>query len=185
MKLDRAGGLCHHPRPIGGDMASDETRANAGGMSMSADLSSQPQLTPEQEGQLRSRGTATAFGEVVGALLRSDRHRRLRLQDVEARFAPAMVLGQFAVAHAQVPNRPGETAPVALIIWAMVSEATDARLQRETSFPLTIQRDEWRSGTIPWLVDVAGPREAVHELVRQLSTQVLQGGLPKFPAGAV
>lgn len=160
--------------------ASDETNANgpaAGG--------EQPRLTPEQEGQLRSRATATAFGEVMGALLRSDRHRRLRLQDVEARFAPAMVLGQFAVAHAQVPNRAGETAPVALITWALVSDAVDARLMRETGFPLTVGRDEWRCGSIPWLIDVCGPREAVHELVRQLSTQVLRGAVPKFPAGAL
>lgn len=160
-------------------MASDDNNATPGAEA------EEPRLTPEQEGHLRSRATATALGEVIGALLRSDRHRRLRLQDIEGRFVPAMVLGQFAVAHAQVPSRPGETAPVAVIIWAMVSEAVDARLQRETGFPLTLGRDEWRSGNIAWIVDAAGPREAVHELVRQLSTQVLRGGIPKFPQGAV
>lgn len=160
---------------------SDSDQSNGNGNGPANDQG----LTPEQEGQLRSRATAIAVGEVVGALLRSERHRRLRLQDFESRFVPAMVLGQFAVAHAQVPQRPGETAPVAVVVWAFVSEAVDQRLQREGGFPLTVQKDEWRSGPIPWLVDAAGPREGVQELVKQLSTQVLRGAMPKFPAGAI
>lgn len=139
------------------------------------------QLSLEEQGFLRSRNTAASFGEVLGALMRSPRHRKLRLEELENFAVPAMTHGQFAVANAQVPNRPGETAPVGAIFWALVTPEIDQRLSRAASFPLEIGRNEWRCGDILWIVDAAGPQQVVERLVAEVSARSLGGRMPKLP----
>lgn len=139
----------------------------------------------EQAGQERTRDTALAFGTLVGALMRSPRHRKLKLQDLEAAFIPALVLGQFVIAHAAVPERPGESVPAAVLVWALVSPEVDKRLSKAVMFPLTLQRDEWRSGDIPWIVDAAGHPQTIRQLVDEVSRQVLNGVRPKLPPAAL
>jgi hemolysin-activating ACP:hemolysin acyltransferase len=144
-----------------------------------------PQMTPEQEGFLRSRATAASVGDVVGAFLRSERHRRLTIADLEKAAIPAMLLGHFAVANTPVPNRPGETAPLAVMFWALVSPEVDARLSQATSFPLQLAREEWTSGDILWIVDAAGPAQVLHRLIEEVTSRSLGGRVPKMPAGAI
>jgi hemolysin-activating ACP:hemolysin acyltransferase len=132
-------------------------------------------------GAVRSQASAIAFGQAVGALMASERHRRLRLRDLEERLIPPLVLGQFMTAVAPVPNRPGETAPVALVVWALVSDEVDRRLQREAAFPLTVGREEWRSGPHLWIVDIAGAPETVRRMLGDLAGKLPAGVMPKLP----
>lgn len=163
---------------------SDET-ATPPDMSMSTQISSAPQPSPEQIGAMRTKATAAAFGEVLGALMRSERHRSMRLDDIDKHIIPAIALSQFAVANVPVPNRPGETAPVGLVMWAFVSPEVDERLSKAASFPVPIARNEWRTGDIPWIIDAAGPPELVQRLVAEVSMRAFGGKPPKMPAGAV
>lgn len=137
-----------------------------------------------QAGQARTRDAAHAFGTMVGALMRSPRHRKFKLQDLESAIIPALLLGQYVVAHAPVPDRPGETVPVAALWWAMVSVDVDKRLSRATSFPLTLSRDEWRSGDIPWIVDAAGHPTNLRPLIDEVSRHALNGVQPRLPPAA-
>lgn len=143
-----------------------------------------PQLSPEELGQLRTRNTAAAFGEAVAALLRSPAHRGLTLADLETALVPALVTGQFVIGHAALPNRPGESVPAAIVLWASVSSEIDARLQKETALPLKIERNDWRSGDNIWIIDMAGPVDALQQLVGEFETNILKGRKAKRPAGA-
>jgi hemolysin-activating ACP:hemolysin acyltransferase len=142
-------------------------------------------LSPADEGHLRSRATAASLGEIVGAMLRSERHRAMPIADLEKIAAPAMVHGQFAVANAPVPNRPGETAPVAAIFWASVSADVDARLAGAATWPLPLARNEWASGSILWLVDAVGPAAVVQHLINEVTARSLKGRSMKMPRGAL
>lgn len=139
----------------------------------------------EEAGQARTRETALAFGTLIGALMRSPRHRKMKLQDIEVALIQPLLLGQFVIAHAPIPDRPGETAPVGALWWALVSPEVDARLRRETSFPLLLQRDEWRSGEIPWIVDAAGQPAILRSLIDEVSSKALGGVRPKLPPTAL
>lgn len=138
----------------------------------------------EQAGQARTREAAHAFGTIIGALMRSPRHRKLKLQDLESAVIPALLLGQFVIAHAPVPDRPGESVPVAALWWAMVSPDIDQRLARATTFPLTLHREEWRSGDIPWIIDAAGHPASLRALVDEVSRKVMNGVQPRLPPAA-
>lgn len=140
-------------------------------------------LSPADEGHLRSRATAASLGEIVGTMLRSERHRAMPIADLEKIAAPAMVHGQFAVANAPVPNRPGETAPIAAIFWASVSADVDARLSGADALPLTLARNEWASGNILWLVDAVGPAAVVQHLINEVTARSLKGRTMKMPRG--
>lgn len=139
----------------------------------------------EEQGRARTRETALAFGTLVGALMRSPRHRKMKLQDLESALVPALLLGQFAVAHASVPERPGESAPIAALLWAFVSPEIDQRLSRATSFPLKLQRGEWKSGDIPWIVDAAGQVGPLRSLIDEVSRKAFNGVQPKLPPAAL
>jgi len=164
--------------------AEPQTDAQGRPMSMSASIDATAQARAAAEaGQLRSKATAAAFGEVIGALMRSPRHRQMRLDDLERLIVPCIALSQFAVANAQVPNRPGETAPVGVIFWALVSPEVDARLAQSKSAPLVLGRNDFRSGDIPWIVDGAGQPEMLQRLVAEVSQRGFGGRAPKVPPG--
>lgn len=145
----------------------------------------QQTVSAEEQGQTRTKETALAFGTLVSALMRSPRHRKLKLQELEAAIVPPLVLGQFVVAHAAVPNRPGESAPVAALWWALVSPSVDQRLSKEITFPLTLHRDDWKSGDIPWIIDAAGAPATLRSLIEEVSRQALNGVRPKLPPAAL
>jgi hemolysin-activating ACP:hemolysin acyltransferase len=135
----------------------------------------------EEEGRQRTKATAAIFGEVIGALMRSPRHRRMRLEELENVVVPAIATGQFAVAHQAVEGKPGETMPIAAIFWARVSPQVDERLQRANKFPAELSRHEWASGEIPWLVDAVGQQQIVERLIAELTVRGLGGVMPRMP----
>jgi hemolysin-activating ACP:hemolysin acyltransferase len=66
----------------------------------------------------------------------------------------------------------GVVTPMAVILWAMVSDEVDRRLTAEAGQPLTLAPTEWRSGTIPWIVAAFGDTKVVGQLFEQLSKNV-------------
>ncbi len=138
-----------------------------------------PQLTEEELGQLRTRNTAAAFGEAVAALMRSPTHRTLTLAELETVLVPAMITGQFVIGHAPVPNKPGETVPAAILLWASVSDDIDARFSAQKDGRLILERNEWRSGSHVWIIEGAGPAGALQQMLAEFETTALKGGKAK------
>lgn len=126
-----------------------------------------------------SKQLAAAFGEVVTLLLRSETDRIRQIADLEWMVAPAIATGQFAIAQAQAKTN-GAVTPVGAVLWAMVSEDTDRRLSDTQNTQISITPQDWRSGSIPWIMLAIGDKGIVAGLLRKLSTDVFKGTEPKM-----
>ncbi|MGE5266010.1 MAG: toxin-activating lysine-acyltransferase [Deltaproteobacteria bacterium] len=128
--------------------------------------------------ELRRRATiakqlSSAFGEIVTLLMRSEAERQRSLADLEWMIVPALMAGQFAIAEAQ-SKETGAVAPMAAVLWAMVSEDVDRRLAAELDKPVRLQPSEWRSGDIPWVIAALGEPNTTGQLLGQLSKTVFK-----------
>lgn len=124
---------------------------------------------------------AASFGEIVTLLLRSANDRKRPLEDLDWMVVPALQTGQFAVADAQSKEN-GMVIPAAAVMWAFVSEAVDQRLSNNLDQPVHLAPQEWRSGTIPWVVAAFGDTKIVGGLLQQLATNVFKSGPAKMRA---
>jgi hemolysin-activating ACP:hemolysin acyltransferase len=118
-----------------------------------------------------AKQVSSSFADIVTMLMRSETERKRTLADLEWMVVPAMQTGQFAVAESQ-SQETGVVTPMAVILWAMVSDEVDRRLTAEAGQPLTLAPTEWRSGTIPWIVAAFGDTKVVGQLFEQLSKNV-------------
>lgn len=114
------------------------------------------------------------FASAVWLMMASPKHRHLFVADLQWRLIPPLMLRQF-----RLFQKDGK--PTALATWAMVSDEVAARLggtdgggtSGEGGTPrsdLRLKPAEWRSGTMPILVDVVAPfgnAEAVAKFVRE------------------
>src|SRR5437588_8386931 len=146
-----------------------------------ADTSSVPATaqppSPEQARQVAE--IEIAIGQIVSLLMRSAHHAQHSLADLEWLLLPAVLAGQFRIAHAQA--RPsGPRTPVAAALWASVSSEVDQRLS-DLSNPLQLLPEEWRSGDILWLVDTVGDARVVPQLLKHLQETAFKGRDMKVP----
>ncbi|MGJ4889155.1 toxin-activating lysine-acyltransferase [Bradyrhizobium sp. HKCCYLRH3099] len=137
-------------------------------------------LPPEEirKRMIASKQMAAAFGEIVTLLMRSPRDKHQSLADLEWLVVPAIVRGQYALADAQSKDT-GATAPVAAVLWALVSEEVDQRLS-DLSTPLRLKPDEWRSGNVPWIIHAAGDAKVLAGLIQRLPKAAFEGRQPKM-----
>lgn len=116
---------------------------------------------------------AEALGQVTWLLAQSPIHKELKLKDLEWTFMPAIVHEQFRVfrfgplpggSPPELSNLPDpgagritkegiETMPLGVAIWAKLSEAAEAKLERSERLTLP----EWKSGDRVWLVELISP----------------------------
>jgi cytolysin-activating lysine-acyltransferase len=111
------------------------------------------------------------FGQIVTILMRSPEHRYIPLADLEWLVLPGVLSGQCRVAQAQVS---GTAVLVGVALWASVSAAVDQRLS-DLSVPLRLQPDEWRSGDIPWLMELVADTRTRQALLKHLGESVFRG----------
>lgn len=130
---------------------------------------------------IASKQIAAAFGELVALAMRAQATRHHTLQDLEWLIAPAVLTGQFALAEAQAKST-GLVTPVGAVLWALVSEDTDRRLTGELEAPMRLRPEEWRAGTIPWIVLTLGDQRVVGGLLKQLTETVFKHRPPKLRA---
>lgn len=126
---------------------------------------------------MMAKQLSSSFGDIVSMLMRSETERKRTLADLEWMVIPAMQTGQFAVAEAQ-SKETGVVTPMAVVLWAMVSEEIDKRLTAGLNQPLKLDPPEWRSGDIPWIVAAFGDNAVVGQLFEQLAKNVFT----KMPA---
>jgi cytolysin-activating lysine-acyltransferase len=110
------------------------------------------------------------LGQIVMVLMRSPQHRERPLADLEWLVLPAVLSGQYRVAQAQ---QSGTAVPVGVALWASVSTAVDQRLS-DLSAPWRLQSDEWRSGDIPWLVELVADHPTQQALLKHLGETVFK-----------
>jgi len=120
---------------------------------------------------------AVTFTRIVSILGRSPHYKHYKLSDLQWLVVPPILTGQSAVMEARINGRP---VPVAVALWASVSEEVDKRLSENLSTPIKLRPDEWRSGNILWLVDAVGDAKAIPRLLRQLQETQFKGRKPRL-----
>lgn len=133
-------------------------------------------LTPEsaQQRVIAAKQVAASFGEIVSLLMRSPAFGDLSLRDLEWLVGPGIVLGQFAVASAQLKQN-GAVMPAAAVLWAHVSADVDRRLREDGGLAIKLAPAEWRSGDIHWVVLTVGDSRAIRGLLQQLAVSTFNG----------
>ncbi|MEO1719998.1 MAG: toxin-activating lysine-acyltransferase [Pseudomonadota bacterium] len=138
------------------------------------------------------RPVASAFGDIVNVLMRTETFRELTLKDLDWLVLPALQTGQFALAHGDPRPKDAQRAtsevgekpniPIAVVLWAHVSEDVDRRLRETAAEPiLKLAPDEWRSGDIPWIVAAGGVPDALRATLGHMAKNVF----PANPANIV
>jgi len=131
--------------------------------------SSDAPSTSQQPSAIRQ--VDVTLGQIVTILMRSPQHKQHPLADLEWLVLPAVLSGQCRVAQAQQSGIP---VPVGVALWASVSTAVDQRLS-DFSVPWRLQPDEWRSGDIPWLVELVADTRTQQALLKHLGETVFRG----------
>ncbi|WP_158816034.1 toxin-activating lysine-acyltransferase [Methylocapsa sp. S129] len=124
-------------------------------------------LDPALVGAAASKLFAASVGDIVVVLSRSPVHKHYSLIDIEWMVLPAAAAGQFYVAEV-AHKGSGFRGPIAVVTWAFVSEEVDQRLENQAGGLFRLRPDEWKSGTIGWLIDAAGSPEGIKAALRWL-----------------
>jgi cytolysin-activating lysine-acyltransferase len=106
-------------------------------------------------------------GQITVILMRTPQHRHTFLSDLEWLVMPAIATNQVMTADGR-DSKTGITVPLAIVLWACVSEEVDTRLSSYPEQRVRLKPEEWASGTIPWLVEAAGEPHAIGRLLRDL-----------------
>jgi cytolysin-activating lysine-acyltransferase len=104
--------------------------------------------------------------------MRSAHYKHYSLSELEWLVMPPILTGQCAVMEAGANDKQ---VPVAVALWASVSEQVDKRLSENFTTPVKLRPDEWRCGDIPWLIDAVGDAKAVPILLKMIQETPLKG----------
>ncbi|MBO0881280.1 MAG: toxin-activating lysine-acyltransferase [Mycobacterium sp.] len=125
---------------------------------------------------------AQSFAQIVAVLMRDPSYKDLRVSDLEWLVLPAIMAGQFRLAHSPTPVDPGKKAdhagvliPVAAALWARVSPAVDKSLSESLDKQVRLSPGAWTSGDILWMMAVAGDRRATPAFLKQLQEKEFKG----------
>jgi cytolysin-activating lysine-acyltransferase len=151
----------------------------------------------------RQNRFAQSFARVVAVLMRDPNFRKMQLADLEWLVLPPVMAGQFSLAQAPSPlgrlggkgggeengREGGVLVPVAVALWARVTDAVDKTLSESLDKPVRLRAADWAAGDNVWLMAVAGDRRAVPKFLEQLARTEFAGRRVKMrargPDGAV
>ena len=142
-----------------------------------------PAVRPRDARQTRF---AQSFAQIVAVLMRDANFRNMRLSDLEWLVLPPVMAGQFRLAQAPSPHGRGKAkaggqeeggvlVPVAVALWARVSDAIDKGLSENLDKPVRLRAGDWASGDHVWLMAVAGDKNAVPKFLEQLAQTQFKG----------
>jgi len=144
---------------------------------------------------------AQSFAQIVAVLMRDPNFRTMRLADLEWLVLPPVMAGQFQLAQAPSPlgrvkgreggreggqeagqeaskdggQEGGVLVPVAVALWARVTDAVDKALAETLDQPVRLRPADWASGDNIWLMAVAGDRRAVPRFLEELAKGEFKG----------
>ena len=118
--------------------------------------------------------------------MRDTNFRNMRLSDLEWLVLPPVMAGQFSLAQAPSPHgrakgkaggqpEGGVLVPVAVALWARVSDAIDKGLSENLDKPVRLKAGDWACGDNVWLMAVAGDKNAVPKFLEQLAQTQFKG----------
>ena len=145
-----------------------------------ADANESKQAAPRPREARQSR-MAHSFSQVVAVLMRDPNFRNLRLADLEWLVLPPVMSGQFRLAQAPAPQARtkgqdgGMLIPVAVALWARVSDAVDRALAQNLDKQMRLRPGDWVSGDNLWLMVVGGDERAVPTFLKQLGEKEFAG----------
>jgi len=114
------------------------------------------------------------LGEIMTVMMRSPDHRFNSLEDLEWLIIPPLLANQYTVVEAR--NKDSNIhAPVGVALWARVSEDVDKKLTDNLGKTVRLSQEEWTGGDILWVIDMAGPPQAVSALLEQMRESVFDG----------
>lgn len=148
-----------------------------------------PQL-PDQATISKRRAQAAAaqlfgtFGKITSVFMRAKNRKPMLVSELECLVMPAVLTRQCLVAEVY-NEKAGITVPVCAVLWATVSETVDQRLTANAGKTIHLSADEWRSGSIPWLIDSAGDPRTVARLLKTVAAgQFAASGIKVVTQGA-
>lgn len=133
---------------------------------------------------LQSKMISAVFGEMVTLLMRSEQYKHYSLSDLEWLIIPPLLNNQFMILEARKKSSSiqsgdadqaqpiGPSVPIGLALWANVSPEVDQKLSENLQQPIRLRPDEWKSGEIPWLIEMVGNAQAVKLLFDKLQKEV-------------
>lgn len=124
-------------------------------------------MSEKQMEMLQGRVTSSKFGNMVAVLMQSENHKEMRLSQLHDRVVQPLLKNQFRIAEAQKQGG-GEVIPVALIMWAKVSDEVHDRLANTLNEPIELSRVEWDCGENYWIVDAIGQQRFLVPLLTNL-----------------
>jgi cytolysin-activating lysine-acyltransferase len=128
---------------------------------------------------------AQSFSQVVAVLMRDNNFRNLKIGDLEWLVLPPVMAGQFKLGHAAKPaderaRGGGVSIPIAVVLWARVSEQIDKAFSRELDKPMQLRPNQWASGDHVWIMATAGERRAMPHFLKELAQTVFKGQTVKM-----
>jgi cytolysin-activating lysine-acyltransferase len=109
------------------------------------------------------------YGQVILALASIPHYKNVPVSALEALILAPLMQDRLIIAKSPENSNPGEDdGLMGIVIWATVSEAVDAKIREQIKvkrFPVMLERDDWQSGPIHWLLDVIAPNEAATQKV--------------------
>lgn len=126
---------------------------------------SQDLATHAKEQPQRVMGKIPLLGAVSWLMMQQSATRHTLLSELEWRVMPALVLDQ-----AKLFMR--ESAPIAYVSWARLSEDVAKRYQQA---PHHLSASDWKSGDQIWIVDLCTPFGGMQEVMKDLRESVFPG----------
>ncbi|MFY0612729.1 MAG: toxin-activating lysine-acyltransferase [Hyphomicrobiaceae bacterium] len=141
-----------------------------------------PPPDPEQD-ELLAKARAQlqeAFGKITLAAMSEPRYRNLAINDLATLFLEPLLQNRIAIASpANDGGTPVADAVSAIAIWASVSPEVDVKIREQIdagTYPVRLQREDWNSGDINWLLDILSPSQRLTTAVIANFRQVLKEG---------
>ena len=135
----------------------------------------------EKRELLQSRLVSSQFGNMVTVMMQSPHHKDVRLSELHDRLVPPLLTNQFRLAEARKKNS-GTSIPVALILWARVSDAVHQRMVAQLDSPFELTKDEWQSGDNYWIIDAVGSERFLAPILSELRATEFAGKTVRFRA---
>ncbi|MGI9404964.1 MAG: toxin-activating lysine-acyltransferase [Hyphomicrobiaceae bacterium] len=136
-------------------------------------------VTPQTKERIKSHLVAANFGNMVTVLMQSPGYENAPISDLRTFVVPPLTKNQFRIAEALVKDS-GHSVPVAMLLWAKVSEEVDKRMTDATELPIRLDPADWDSGDIFWVVDAIGQQRFLEPLLKDLMAKEFKGRTVKY-----
>jgi cytolysin-activating lysine-acyltransferase len=104
------------------------------------------------------------YGQIILALSSVDHYQSKPVSALTSLVLEPLLQDRLIVARSSKDSDINtDDGLLGLVAWANVSAAVDTKIREQIAagtFPVALDREDWRSGDIHWLLDVIAPNEA-------------------------